>query len=246
MLLFQEFIERSDKATSVDELVKVFLADVKKLGYDRMAFCLLSDHSHIGLTAGVDFLNNYPEDWLKYYAEKRFDQIDPVISYCRQKVGTFTWDEMAQTLSMTATQKKCLELGTEAKLYNGVFSPLWGPHRFAGIALATTEKKDACASDTTTLDLLHAYGNHFYLAFQRLHRKVRLDYDDLDNVFFTQKEYAILTWVARGKTNSDIGDILFLSPETINYHIKKIFKKLRANDRVVACAKAISLGLINP
>ena len=141
---FEEYVVKANKAGSVDDLLQVFLDAVRQHGYDRMIFCLLSDHKQIGLSAGVGHLRNYPADWMKYYFEQGFDQLDPVISYCYQKMGTFTWREMSERLDLTRKQKLCLNLGTEAGLHNGICTPLWGPHRFAGIGLATTEQKDAC------------------------------------------------------------------------------------------------------
>ena len=243
---FLDFIDKTDKAASVEQLTSIFLNEVANLGYDRMAFCLLSDHNHIGLTAGIDFINNYPEDWLKFYGDNDFDKIDPVIAYCRQRLGTFTWEEMVQKMDMTRKQKTCLTLGTEAKLYNGVFTPVWGPHRLAGVALATSEKDDACDQSSRAMHLINAYGNHFYLEFQRLHSQVKLNNENLENVFLTPKEHDVLTWVARGKSTSVVSDLLKISEATVNFHIKNIFRKLNSNDRIVACSKAITLGLIHP
>ena len=168
-ILFEDYVEKANKAKTVEELLQVFLDAVKQHGYDKMIFCLLSDHKNIGLEAGVGHLRNYPADWMKYYFEQGFDQLDPVISYCYQKMGTFTWKEMSERLDLTRKQKLCLNLGTEAGLHNGICTPLWGPHRFAGVGLASTgEKKDACDGN---IDMIAAYCNHFYIAFQRLHAK---------------------------------------------------------------------------
>src|ERR1700722_4930011 len=91
---FEDYIDRINKARSGAELLQVFLETVGQHGYDKMIFCLLSDHKQIGLTAGVGHLRNYPADWMKYYFEQEFDKLDPVISYCYQKLGTFTWQEL--------------------------------------------------------------------------------------------------------------------------------------------------------
>lgn len=243
---FQHYLDKSNKAKSVEDLVTTLLLEVKKYGYDRMIFCLLSDHSHIGLSAGVGYLNNYPENWMKYYLDNGFDKIDPVISYCRQKVGSFTWDEMSSNLNLTKKQKTCLNLGREAELLNGVCTPLWGPQRFAGVGLASSNDKDATDSRPATLDHITALCNHFYLVFQRRHDGTTLNNDNLENVFLTPKEYEVLTWAARGKSNNDIGDILGISDSTVNFHLRQIYKKLQVHDRVVACTKAITLGLIFP
>ena len=72
---FEEYVDRMNKARSVDELLQVFLETVGQHGYDKMIFCLLSDHKQIGLAAGVGHLRNYPADWMQYYFEQSFDQI---------------------------------------------------------------------------------------------------------------------------------------------------------------------------
>src|SRR5262245_36606313 len=123
-IIFEEYVEKANRADSIDELLTTFLETVKQHGYDRMIFCLLSDHKNIGLEAGVGHLRNYPSDWMKYYFEQNFDKLDPVITYCYQKQGTFTWKEMSERLDLTKRQKLCLSLGIEAGLNNGVCTPL--------------------------------------------------------------------------------------------------------------------------
>ena len=243
---FQEFVEETNAAQTVEDLVTSYLKRVKVFGYDRMIFCLMSDHSHIGLSAGVGYINNYPDSWMKYYTEHGFDKIDPVIAYSRQKIGSFTWNEMSQELNLTRKQQLCLDLGKEAQLYNGMCTPIWGPHRFSGIGLATSEKNNACDSRPEILDLINAYGYHFYLIFQRLHQESLSNNHVLENVFLTDREREVLKWAANGKSNNDIADILYISLSSVKFHLDNTYRKLHANDRVVACTKAIALGLINP
>jgi DNA-binding CsgD family transcriptional regulator len=240
-ILFEEYVVTTNKASSVDELLAVFLDTVKHHGYDRMIFCLLSDHKNIGLEAGVGHLRNYPSDWMQYYFEHNFDKIDPVITYCYQKQGSFTWKEMSERLDLSRKQKLCLNLGIEAGLNHGICTPLWGPHRFAGVGLASSEKKDACDGN---IDLITAYCQHFYLAFQRLHMKP--DEGALPNIYLTPREKEILTKAAEGKSDHDIAHLLKLTPHGIHYHLRNIYRKMDANSRIYATAKAIELGLIHP
>ena len=55
----------------------------------------------------------------------------------------------------------------------------------------------------------------------------------------TQKEAEVLMWMARGKTNREIGLIVGSSPHTINKHSEKIYKKLGVENRTSAAAKAL-------
>lgn len=52
----------------------------------------------------------------------------------------------------------------------------------------------------------------------------------------TQRERDVLTWVAKGKTNRDVSDILGMSPRTVNKHLEHIFVKLGVETRAAATA----------
>jgi DNA-binding CsgD family transcriptional regulator len=55
----------------------------------------------------------------------------------------------------------------------------------------------------------------------------------------TQRESEVLLWIARGKSNRDIADILTLSPRTVNKHLEQIFTKLGVENRTSAAALAV-------
>ncbi|NRA41654.1 MAG: response regulator [Pseudomonadales bacterium] len=57
----------------------------------------------------------------------------------------------------------------------------------------------------------------------------------------TERESDVLYWIANGKTNREIGQILDTSPRTINKHLEQIFKKLEVDNRTSAAAIAIRL-----
>jgi DNA-binding NarL/FixJ family response regulator len=55
----------------------------------------------------------------------------------------------------------------------------------------------------------------------------------------TQRESEVLMWIARGKSNRDIADILNLSPRTVNKHLEQIYTKLGVENRASAAALAV-------
>ncbi|HSC68786.1 MAG TPA: response regulator [Cellvibrio sp.] len=55
----------------------------------------------------------------------------------------------------------------------------------------------------------------------------------------TGREADVLLWIANGKTNREIGQILEMSPRTVNKHLEQIFKKLGVENRTSAAAAAI-------
>ncbi|MEN9490311.1 MAG: hypothetical protein RJA63_760, partial [Pseudomonadota bacterium] len=56
----------------------------------------------------------------------------------------------------------------------------------------------------------------------------------------TQKEAEVLYWVMKGKTSPDIGEILSISPRTVNKHLEHVFEKLGVETRTAAANLASS------
>lgn len=67
----------------------------------------------------------------------------------------------------------------------------------------------------------------------------RKDEDILAQRFLlTAREAEVLLWIARGKANRDIAQILALSPRTVNKHLETIFAKLGVENRASAAVAA--------
>ncbi len=56
----------------------------------------------------------------------------------------------------------------------------------------------------------------------------------------TMREAEVLVWIARGKSNRDISDILGISPRTVNKHLEQVFTKLGVENRASAAALAVN------
>jgi DNA-binding NarL/FixJ family response regulator len=61
----------------------------------------------------------------------------------------------------------------------------------------------------------------------------------------TQRELQVLTGMAGGKSNAQIGRDLFLSEDTIKTHARRLFRKLEVGDRAEAVAAGFRHGLVS-
>jgi DNA-binding NarL/FixJ family response regulator len=62
----------------------------------------------------------------------------------------------------------------------------------------------------------------------------------------TDREREVLTLVARGQSNQEIADVLFISPLTAKTHINRTMAKLYAHDRAQLVVIAYESGLLVP
>ncbi|TXF11050.1 response regulator transcription factor [Pelomicrobium methylotrophicum] len=54
----------------------------------------------------------------------------------------------------------------------------------------------------------------------------------------TPRETEVLSWIAKGKTNRDVAEILGISPRTVSKHLEHVFEKLGVETRAAAAALA--------
>lgn len=90
----------------------------------------------------------------------------------------------------------------------------------------------ACEHPDEYLLLLQREDNNAEWDLQALRGKLKL----------TFREAEILMWIARGKTNKEIGIILNTSPRTVNKHLEHIFEKLGVSTRAAAVAMVLERG----
>ncbi len=62
--------------------------------------------------------------------------------------------------------------------------------------------------------------------------------DRVSRAALTPRETEVLSWIAKGKTDREIGDILGISPRTVNKHLEHTFTKLGVETRTAAAALA--------
>ena len=66
-----------------------------------------------------------------------------------------------------------------------------------------------------------------------------------DQPLLTSREHEVLTLVAQGLSNPEIGKALFIGDATVKSHLLKAFAKLGVSDRTRAVTRAMELGILN-
>ena len=66
----------------------------------------------------------------------------------------------------------------------------------------------------------------------------------IDYLGITGREYEVLELLARGHSNKEIGESLFVSPNTVKTHLAHLYEKLEVSRRTQAIQKAQALRII--
>jgi DNA-binding CsgD family transcriptional regulator len=67
---------------------------------------------------------------------------------------------------------------------------------------------------------------------------------ELEHAGLSRRELEVLRLVSVGRTNREIAQALFLSPRTVDMHVRNILTKLGCRSRTEATRRAVELGLL--
>ncbi|WP_123193480.1 helix-turn-helix transcriptional regulator [Pannonibacter phragmitetus] len=233
-------------ADSQDEAFGTFNALMLDYGYDSNVYTLLTDHPSIGEKSTHGLAASYPQDWLDFYNARQYQGIDPVWQRLLQSPTPFFWGDVLDRLrggsGLTDEQVReslrMMDEAAEAGVADGIgisyVSPLG---EMAAVGLSRTKgEKERRYEDMAEVFLLATFFHEKYMSF----------YERPQIPPLTLREREVLLWAAENKSDSDIGQILGVSPATVRFHWKNIFAKLGVNGRLLAVIKAIQLQMIMP
>ncbi|MEE4212394.1 MAG: LuxR family transcriptional regulator, partial [Parvularcula sp.] len=169
----------------------------------------------------------FPRDWVQEYVREGYDRIDPIPRAALTAAQPFWWSNVHELVDVDAEEEAYLARLSGKGLGNGIAVPVFGPHGrsgYVGLGCGHIAKDDGPS----------IYG--LQLACQAAHLRycVLLQRQLPEGVTLSEREREILAWIARGKSNSVIAEILDLSPNTVDTYIRRVFRKLQVADRVTA------------
>lgn len=115
------------------------------------------------------------------------------------------------------------------------------PESFSAALRQAAERRDreAAAVDCLSISFLCEIGGD-ELLFRLTEPRPVSDEAFLAQKFaLTLREAEVLSWIARGKSNGDIAEILCISPRTVHKHLERVFAKLGVDSRSSATSVAL-------
>ncbi|ESY46363.1 LuxR family transcriptional regulator [Mesorhizobium sp. LNJC372A00] len=238
-----EFGRFLDQAHGIAKPEKLFgLVGAFALNFDCpwIAYGLLNPNQKLLMPVRRDpaVMLNYPNEWQQRYFDMGYEKIDPIIKTSRKRTGAFRWSDVYNDSNTTEAERRVFDEAATFGVRSGISIPL---HRPDG-GLAVVSFAQSCDRELQNISIT-------YLELAALHFHLRIvgfanSSGNEEPASLSQREKECILWVARGKSSWEIGKILKISTNTVNFHIKNVIKKLDVANRTVAAIKAASAGII--
>jgi DNA-binding CsgD family transcriptional regulator len=69
---------------------------------------------------------------------------------------------------------------------------------------------------------------------------------DVASLGLTPRQAEVLSWVAQGKTDPEIAQLLGLSPRTVHHHLERVYATLGVETRTAAALRAVEVARTAP
>jgi DNA-binding CsgD family transcriptional regulator len=240
-----EFLESSNRTKSPSDLFALLLSAAEKEGFDRVAYGALNyrEPLHLPDNPAPAVAMNFPDDWRDHYFERKYDEIDPVVALTPSIAQPFLWSWLQQRFDLKFKQRLMFDEARTAGLNNGISVPLHGA--WGRVAVVSFASRATDSEPEAKIDRLNALASQFHVAFTHMSQGTSQGTRSPEMpVQLSRRERDCLIWTAQGKSSWDIGMILNISGNTVNFHVKNAMRKLGTASRTVAVVKAIRLNLI--
>ena len=240
---YSGYINSINTANSAEEIQEMCTQFFLELGFDKFIYGSRMPTSF--LHPDVHIVNGYPAEWRERYDQLNYISIDPTVNYCSKNILPLDWADLHCVENVNPAIGEFMNEARDFGLQEGVsFSLHSAQGEFAMLSLASSDQRHVFRKK---IQKILPYGQMF---FAHLHEAIRRTIDDnevmKEEQTLTKREKECLLWAADGKTSWEIANIIMVSESTVVHYLQSAMKKMHADNRQHAIARAVARGLIVP
>ena len=227
-----EEINRSSSVEEIQNLVlnKLDIYGVKYVFAGIIPLHVISSEEQL---SNVIF-GNWPDEWVKRYFKYGYLEQDPTIHHLRHSNNVLSWRAIFSKSSVVMNE------ASDFKLQDGITIPMMS---IDGVKLGMSFAGEQISQSPDCAALCQYISAISTARIIELQKKI--EKRNGANFALTQAEYNCLGWVAEGKTNSEIGDIMSISDKTVEKHLSSCLAKTNSTNRTQLVATSLRCGIIN-
>ncbi|HEX8469447.1 MAG TPA: LuxR family transcriptional regulator [Allosphingosinicella sp.] len=233
LAVVQDFVTSASGASSMADLRALIESAVQQLSFDYFA---IVHHVCFGRPEGHHVrLTNYPMEWVGFVRELP-RLTDPVVRAAERMSSGFKWDQLDSLLNMTAAEADYMRQAARHGICQGYTVPNHVPGETFG-SCSFSIRGDR-AFPEAGVSAAQALGSFAFEAARRL-VKQRPGENYLQPAPLSDRQRECLLFVARGKSDSVIADLLAIRPKTVNEHIEAAKRRYSVATRSQLLVRAL-------
>jgi LuxR family quorum-sensing system transcriptional regulator CciR len=211
--MVQAFADAALASPSLPELHELMAEATRAFGAD---YFLMIHHADFSAKAdGLVRVGNYPEEFLRISRQDGRPLDDPIMEACEKTLTGFFWSDVGSIVPLTEKHKQRAEAVSKTGLADGFVVPTHIPGEHPGSChFATASGRLLRREDSAALQTVATYG------FEAARRLVSQDGRQRPAVPLTDRQRECIILSAKGKSDNVIGQLLGLSPKTVNAYIE--------------------------
>lgn len=207
-----------------------------RMGFDH--FALAYDKRSRMSDANSILIHNYPDEWAKVYVGFDLGGADPVRRASERSLTGFTWDQLAEFITLTRGDHKMLSVGRENGVGDGYSVPRHLPGEASGCCSFVVRPEKSLPADM--LYIAEIVGA---VALARA-RSIAGATPPKSRPVLSERQRECVLWTARGKTAGEIAAILGIREVTVIQHLKVARERYDVHNRQILILCALFDGLI--
>jgi LuxR family quorum sensing-dependent transcriptional regulator len=232
-----DFIDAVNAATQTDQVYSLLAKEFAKFGFTDF---LITDMPPPSLKLDTHvIMSGWSSAWFERYMEQDFYAHDPMARRTRETLQPFFWDEVEVQSDDGAQAHRVMNEAADFGLKKGFSVPIFGAEGEQSCVTMGGRQLSIPPRGREALHLMSVFAHNRARALRR-----NWQHPPATQTRLTAREREVLKWVARGKTDWEIGEILNISKETSYAHVKSSCRKLDAVTRTQAVVRAMQLGEI--
>jgi DNA-binding CsgD family transcriptional regulator len=232
--------EAVQSAPDSDALQARLIGFADRLSFERLTALVVDDRP--GTTRRVHVLSNEPKAYAAASSDVAAGLRDPVVKRMKATNGPVVYD---QSTYVHGSAGDLWETQAPFGYASGIAVAMHtggGMHFYLGVARSSRELPGEVACTRLIADL-HLLATYAQAAAYRVFAPI---FDgNTPGLRLTPRERECLVWAHRGKSAWDTGQILKITPRTVEFHWENARLKLAADSTLSAAHRALELRLIS-